>query len=78
MSSTSGNQDRFWVYYTGGEGDTCQGKVRFQLSFAGSEGTFQRAFTLATTALVSGRKIHIYSYTDTLDCDSAVSMEMLR
>ncbi|WP_353057027.1 DUF5992 family protein [Microbulbifer sp. VAAF005] len=39
-------------------------------------GVFQRTFTLATTALVSGKKVDVYSYTDDTDCVSAVSIDL--
>ncbi|MEO9944254.1 DUF5992 family protein [Paraglaciecola sp.] len=78
MSSTSSNSDAFWVYYSaGGSIDNCAGKVKFQLSFAGTNGTFERAFALATTALVTNKTIEIYSYTSTTDCLSAVSINLL-
>jgi hypothetical protein len=80
VSSTSGNQDAFWVLYTteSNSNDKCSGKVKFQSSFSGTEKTFDRAFTLATTALVAGKPIDIFSYTDSSDCSSAVSIDLNR
>lgn len=78
ISSTSGNIDAFWLYYTGGSSDNCSGKVKFKASNAGTTGTFERTFSLATTALVTGKKIEIYTYTNTSDCESAVSINILQ
>ncbi|WP_444910800.1 DUF5992 family protein [Microbulbifer sp. TRSA005] len=76
VSSTSNKQDAFWIWYTGGSNDHCNGKVKVQLNQSGTEGTFQRSFTLATTALVSEKKVNIYSYTDINDCLSAASIDL--
>lgn len=78
ISSTSNTQDAFWVYYSGATNDQCSGKAKFHESFSGTTGTFERSFTLATTALVSGNRIDIYSYTDVTDCLSAVSINLLK
>ena len=78
VSATSGNQDAFWLLYTSGSNDKCAGKVKFQSSYSGTEKTFDRAFALATTALVAGKPIDIYSYTDSSDCLSAVSIDLHR
>ncbi|WP_020411156.1 DUF5992 family protein [Microbulbifer sp. VTAC004] len=76
VSATSQNADAFWVWYSSGT-DKCSGKVKFQLANAGTEGVFQRTFTLATTALVSGKRVDVYSYTDDTDCLSAVSIDLI-
>ncbi|AWF81930.1 hypothetical protein BTJ40_14455 [Microbulbifer sp. A4B17] len=75
VSSTSQNADAFWVWYSSNT-DNCSGKIKFQLVNAGTEGVFQRSFTLATTALVSGKKVGIWSYKDDTDCFSGVSIDV--
>lgn len=76
VSATSQNQEAFWVFYSGGTSDSCNGKAKFRREHAGTDGVFDRAFTLATSALVSGNSISIYSYTDSSDCESAVSVDL--
>lgn len=76
VTSSSSNSDIFRVYYSGGINDQCNGGVRFFQSKAGSEGIFNKTFSLATTALVSGMKVSIYSYSDNADCDSAITIEL--
>ncbi|MDP5209832.1 DUF5992 family protein [Microbulbifer sp. 2205BS26-8] len=80
ITSTSSGQDAFWVYYTDATDDQCSGKVKFDKSLIGTTGSFERSFTLATTALVSGNRISIYSssYTDVTDCLSALSVFLLK
>lgn len=76
VSSTSGNQDAFWVHYSSGSGDTCAGKVRFYRSKAGTDGVFERSFSIATTAVVTKMNVDIYSYTEVTDCNSAVAINL--
>lgn len=78
VSSTSNNVDAFWVYYTGGSSDKCSGRVKYIATKAGTSGVFERSFSLATTALVTGKKVEIYSYTDNTDCFSAASINLTR
>jgi len=75
MSSTSSKQDAFWLWYEPKD-SVCNGAVKFQLSKSGTEGSFERAFTLAATAYVSGKPINIYNYEDVNDCYAAVSIEI--
>ncbi|MCW8090202.1 DUF5992 family protein [Alteromonas sp. ASW11-130] len=77
VSATSNNIDAFWLHYSGGSGDKCGGKVKFMRTYAGTDGVFDRAFTLATTAVVAGNKIEVYSYTNNTNCESAVSINLL-
>ncbi len=78
VTSSSGNEDTYRVYYSSGTNDKCNGHVRFGLVNAGSEMVFNRAFTLATTAIAAGMRINIFSYSDNEDCDSAVTIELSR
>lgn len=78
VSSTSNNVDAFWVYYEGGQSDNCNGRVKFIATNAGTEGVFERSFSLAMSALVAGKKVEIYSYIDDTNCHSAVSINMKR
>lgn len=78
VTSSAGNNDIFRLYYVGGQNDTCSGQVKFFLERSGSKAIFNKAFTLATTALVAGKKIDIFSYTDNYDCNSAITIELRR
>lgn len=78
VSSTSNNVDAFWVYYEGGQSDKCNGRVKFVATNAGTTGVFERSFSLAMSALVAGKDVEIYSYTDDTNCHSAASINMKR
>lgn len=75
VTSTSNNQDAFWLWYEPAD-SVCNGKIKFQKSFSGTDDTFDRSFTLATTALASGLKASVYNYTDVTDCFAAVAIEL--
>lgn len=78
ITSTSMNSEIYRVYYENGVDDFCNGHVRFFQAKANSERIFDRTFTLATSAMLSGSKVSIYSYADREDCDSAVAIEVLK
>jgi len=78
LSSTSLNEEAFWLWYETSSNDPCAGKIKFRAENAGTEDIFVRSFSLATTALVTGKKISVYSYTDPTDCFSAVSINLSR
>ena len=77
VSSTSNKADAFWVHYEPADA-VCSGKVKFQKSKSGTEGTFNRSFTLATTALVTGKRVEIYTYESATDCLSPASINLLK
>ncbi len=74
VTNTAGNADEFIVYVQGGTGP-CTGPnptiIKFKKSSAGSPEIFNRAFTLAITALMSGKNVSIHNYVDDA-CDNAV------
>jgi len=49
VSATSTNVDAFWVHYENASNDNCNSKVRFYRNKAGTDGVFERSFSLATT-----------------------------
>ena len=75
LSATSQNVEAFWLWYTA-DVDSCQGKIKFKFSNTGAQGIFDRAHTLALSALTNNLKVDVYSYSDSTDCHSAVSVDL--
>ncbi|MFT4925461.1 MAG: hypothetical protein ACI8WB_001554 [Phenylobacterium sp.] len=78
--NTSGNGASFMVVTAGGTGPctttTIQNNIYFPKSAAGTDKVFDRAYSTALTALVSGSKVNIYNYVDGA-CDKAAAIEIM-
>jgi len=64
VANTSSNEDKFTVWVSGGTGVCANTQISFPKSKAGSAEVFDRAYSAALTAFVSGTKVRIYNYTD--------------
>jgi uncharacterized 2Fe-2S/4Fe-4S cluster protein (DUF4445 family) len=80
VGNTSGNGASFTVVVSQGTGPCVtagvQKNIYFAKHMASTEKVFDRAYSTALAALVSGKKVNIYNYVDG-SCDKAVAIEII-
>ena len=79
VSNTAGNNELFYIHVEGGVGLCANSQIRFPMSAAGSEKIFDRGFSIALAAYVSGSKINVYDYSEGSEsCNGAESIRMVK
>lgn len=62
VASSSNNNDVFYVKLSGGTGPCANGSVLFPAAKSQSKESYNQAFSIALTAVTSGKKIRIHNY----------------
>jgi len=75
VTNTGDNLSLFVVRTTGGSGPCAGSYTMFYLNRAADADAHKRAFALATTALITGKKVTIYNYVDS-NCSNAAYIEL--
>ena len=70
IANTNGNGEIFTLWVKGGSGPCVNKTVNFPLTAAGSEKVFDRAYSTALAAYMSGKRVTIHNYKGS-DCQNA-------
>lgn len=74
-STTDSGANAFWVKSSGGTTNCSGFAMRYRTSNVVDDKAIDRAYALALSAYVAGKKVNVYTYKDTSDCNSAASIE---
>jgi hypothetical protein len=64
VASSNGNQDVFWVRFSGGTGPCANASVDFPASKSQSKESYNQSFSIALSAAATGSKIRVHNYED--------------
>lgn len=84
VTNTRVNGQNFQITVSAGDGsNVCEGSdIWFPLSDAGTSGNdkdiLERAFSIALTALTTGKKVSIYTYDDNTSCGRAAYIKIIK